>query len=263
MSPGGMEGSGVTAICFLSCSASCRNCSISPMVDGLRGGSLVSCRGHGVYVGGPPPDHVCVPRVPHQTPHGGLEPPPHIGLGLGGLHRLPCHLESRASPVPPAAPRPRGQSQASPSYLGSDFKLPALVPRRLLAPSAATPARHLPRLCCQRSWPGLAPLGGGCGGVQTGKGRANDDCQANEISWRVVAGGGGGVGGPGDREGGVQLVEGPRPSPGRVGAGVWGYSGAGRPSPPHPATSPGGRRVGCFPGQSLSRQRAEHQAPRD
>lgn len=42
MSPGGMEGCGVTAICFLSCSASCRNCSISPMADGLRGGSLVS-----------------------------------------------------------------------------------------------------------------------------------------------------------------------------------------------------------------------------
>ena len=87
--------------------------------------------------------------------------------------------------------------------------------------------------------------------MQTAKGRANDDCQANEISWRVV-------GGAEDGEGGVQLVEGPRPSPGRVGAGVWGYSGAQCPPPPHPALEGGG--VGCLPGQSLSRQGAEHQA---
>ena len=165
VSPGGRKGSGVTAICFLSCSASCRNCSISPMVDGLRGGCLVSCRGHGVCVGGPP--HFC---SSHPTPWGAGAPSPHQArTGWSALPPLPAppHLESRASPTPPAAPSPRRQSQASPSYLGSDFRLPALVPRRLLAPSAATPARHLPRLCCQRSWPGLAPPGGVRGGADS------------------------------------------------------------------------------------------------
>ena len=101
---------------------------------------------------------------------GGWSPSPHQArTGWSALPPLPAppHLESQDTPAPPTAPSPRGQSQASPSYLGSDFRLPALVPRRLLAPSAATPARHLPRLCCQRSWPGLAPPGGVRGGADS------------------------------------------------------------------------------------------------
>lgn len=81
--------------------------------------------------------------------------------------------------------------------------------------------------------------------MQTAKGRANDDCQANEISWRVV-------GGAEDGEGGVRLVEGPRPSPGRVGAGVWGYSGAQCPPSPGTRNKPWreegwGASLGCSP----------------
>lgn len=166
-------------------------------------------------------------------------------------------------PCPPQPPDPEGRARPAPLTWALTLSFQLWSPGASWLPQPRHPPVTCPGSAARGAGLAWPRFGGGCGGVQTGKGRANDDCQANEISWRVVAGGGGGVGGPGDREGGVQLVEGPRPSPGRVGAGVWGYSGAGRPSPPHPATSPGGRRVGCFPGQSLSRQRAEHQAPRD
>lgn len=79
------EGSGVTAICFLSCSASCRSCSISPMADRLRCSSG-SCQGHGVGVRGP---HQVKFRIshPHQTQ--GLEPTPRNKEMAGWLTPAP------------------------------------------------------------------------------------------------------------------------------------------------------------------------------
>lgn len=59
-------------------------------------------------------------------------------------------------------------------------------PRRLLAPSAVMPACHLPQLCRQRSWPGLALVGGG---ALTGKGRARED---DDVRQMKSAGRGGG-----------------------------------------------------------------------
>ena len=79
--------------------------------------------------------------------------------------------------------------------------------------------------------------------------------------WQRVA-----VVGAEDREGGVWLVEGLGPAQGgweqECGA-TAGHSATRPTPPPHPQQALEGGGMGCFPGQSLSRQRAEHQAPRD
>ena len=140
--------------------------------------------------------HLCS-LCPHQTPHGGLEPPPHIGPGLGGLHRLPCqplHIWSPGPPPhPPQPPAPEGRARPAPLTWALTLSFQLWSPGAsgsLSCDTRPSPAQAL--LPEELAWPGPAWRGGRCGGVQTGKGRANDDCQANEISWRVAAGGGGG-----------------------------------------------------------------------
>lgn len=101
---------------------------------------------------------------------------------------LPAPALPEPSLQPPA---PESGTRPAPSYLGSDWtspRFPAPVPRRLLTPSAVMPARHLPWLCCQRNWPGLAPLWALEGGALTGEGRAN------QVRQMKSAGRGGGRG---------------------------------------------------------------------
>lgn len=120
------EGSGVTAICFLSCSASCLSCSISPMVHRSRGSSG-SCQGH--EIGPRQTMFLFFPSCPTPV--------------MGGS---PSWVSTPALPEPsPWAPDPRGQSRPAPSYLGSGWTSPRFpLPGRLLTVSAAMPACHLP-----------------------------------------------------------------------------------------------------------------------
>lgn len=175
-------------------------------------------------------------------------PPPPASPSLDPVLPAPALPEPSLQP-----PAPESGTRPAPSYLGSDWtspRFPAPVPRRLLTPSAVMPARHLPWLCCQRNWPGLAPLWALEGGALTGEGRAN------QVRQMKSAGRGGGRG-QGERR--VASRDTWAQHGGGEGAGLWDHRGAA----PHRQLWRKEGWKGCFPGLSLCRQRDEHQAPWD
>lgn len=154
----------VTAICFLSCSASCRSCSISPMVDGLRGDSG-SCQEQGVGVGGAP-----LATFLSLTPHTRLLMRVGAHYKKWGHDWVACSTSTTSlckfgvlcsqpqpCPSPPCSPQPQ---RVEPGQLPLTWALPGPLPGlQLQFPGASSlPQRRCPPVTCPSSAAGGAGL---------------------------------------------------------------------------------------------------------